>query len=260
MLKNYLKIAARNILKNKVYSTINIVGLSVGIAVSILILLYVQNELTFDSFNKNKDRIYRVITEQEKKNERMTLGVSPLPLGPSLVSEFPQIKSTARFLSRDAIISVGDNKFVQRIVFTDSSFFSMFSFSVINGNLLTALKQPNSVVLTERTAKKLFCDENPLSKLLEININNNKKNFVVTAVVQNIPNNSSIDFDILLPIVNTPEYEHGMEDWTSFGTSTFILLSNNAQIADVEKSISPFIKKYFGRYISDGQTTGWLDK
>ena len=260
MLKNYLTITLRNILKNKIYSIINIVGLSVGIAVSILILLFVQNDLTFDSFNKNKDRIYRVITEQKKNNQKDGISVQPLPLGPALVLEYPEIESTVRFFSGTAIIAKGGNKFKEEIKFTDNSIFSVFSYKLLEGDPLTALAQPNSVVLTETAAKKIFGNENPVSKLMEINIGDNKKNYIVTGVVQDVPDNSSIDYNILLPITSRPSYNRELSDWTSFNGSTYIFLSDRAQIDDIENSISAFIEKYFGGYISKSQENGWIDK
>ena len=259
MLKNYLKIAFRNILRNKVFSAINIVGLSVGIAVTIIILLFLHNELTFDSFNKNKDTIYRVIVTWERRGESIANSSQPLPLGPALVSEFPEIKSAVRFFSGEAVISHGVNKFAEPVTFTDSTIFSMFTFPLLEGNQTTALTQPNSVVLTESTARKIFGDENPISKLLKINLGGKTRDYEVTGVAKDFPDNSSIEFSVLMPITDRPGYEKEMTDWTSFSGSTFILLSKSSRIIDVERNIKPFIEKYFGGFISESEANGWID-
>ena len=260
MLKNYFKIAVRNILKNKVYSFINIAGLSIGIAVTILILLFVQNELSFDSFHKNKEKIYRVIAEEKRNNEKIDMSVQPPPLGPALVSEFPEIKSAVRFFGGEAIVSYGANKFNEEVKFTDPAIFSMFSFPLLQGNPNTALTQPNSVVLTETTANKIFGNENPINKLLKINLNDKVESYIVTGVAKDISDNSSIDFSVLLPVSRMPSYQKRISDWTSFYGSTFILVSGKSKIPDIERNLARFTEKYFGGYISESQANGWIDK
>lgn len=260
MLKNYFKIAFRNILLNKVYSFINIAGLAVGIAVSILIFLFVKNELSFDKFNVNGDRIYRVITKKERNGETIAQSAQPLPLGPELVSEFPEIESAVRFFSGEAIISYNGNHYKEDVKFTDPEVLSVFSFPLLEGNSSSALAQPNSVVLTEKVAREIFGNEDPISKLIEVNLGERTETYVVTGKAKDIPDNSSIDFNILLPVSKMPEYQKEMNDWSSFSGSTFILLSKSFEIINVERNISNFVKKYFGSFISEGQASGWIDR
>ncbi len=260
MLKNYLKIAIRNILKNKIYAFINITGLSAGIAVSILILLFVQNELSFDSFNKNEDRIYRVITEELRTNGLHESSAQPLPLGPAMVSEFPKIKSAVRFVGSEAVISYGTAKFNEGIEYTDPDIFEVFSFPLLEGNPSTALMQPNSVVLSKTEAAKFFGTENPINKIIKIFLNDKAKDFKVTGVVKDVPDNSSIKFKFLLPISQMPGYQNEKNDWNwSFG-STFIMISNKSGIKDVKNSLNHFIEKYYGNYISGSRAYGLLKK
>ncbi len=260
MLINYLKIAFRNILRNKVFSFINIFGLAIGIAVTILILLFVINEMSFDKFNVNKDRIYRVIAERKRNGETITQSQQPLPLGPALVSEFPEIKSTVRFFSGEAVISNGENKFEEDIRFTDPGIFSVFSFPLVEGNPSTALTQPNSIVMTQKVAKEIFGKEDPFSKMIRVDIEGKTENYLVTGIAKDIPDNSSIDFGVLLPISKWPDFEREISDWGWSRGSTFILLANSSGIKNVENGISNFVKKYLGPFISVWKAHGWIDK
>ncbi len=259
MLKNYFKIAVRNILRNKLYSFINIAGLSVGIAIAIVILLFVQNELTFDTFNKNKDRIYRAIIHERRSGEDHPCAVGPLPLGPALVSEFPEIKSAVRIFSGLGAISHGSDTYSEIIKFTDPSVFTVFSYPLVQGNPATALAQPNSVVLTQREARKIFGDENPLSQPLKIKLGGKTGEYLVTGVAKDVPDNSSIEFNVLMPLTNWTYFGTEQNDWGNFSGSTFILLSKSAKISDVQRGIGTFIEKYFGGLISSWQTNGWLE-
>jgi len=260
MLKNFLKIALRNILKNKIYAFINITGLSVGTAIAILILLFVQNELSFDSFNKNGDRIYRVITEEQRTNGMHESSAQPLPLGPAMVSEFSEIKSAVRFVGSEAVISNGTAKFNEGIEYTDPDIFSVFSFPLLEGNPSTALTQPNSVVLAQTEAVKFFGKEDPIDKTLIIYFNNKPGYYKVTGVLENVPENSSIKFKVLIPISQMPAYQNEKSDWNwSFG-STFIMTSNKSGIKGIRSGINHFIQKYYGDYISGSRAYGLLKK
>ncbi len=260
MIKNYLKIAIRNIRRNKLYSVINIAGLSVGIAIAIVILLFVHNELTFDTFNKNKDRIYRTIIEERRRGENNPIAVGPLPLGPALVSEFPEIRSAVRIFQGAGVISHGPDTYNESIKFTDPSIFTVFSYPLVQGNPATALTQPNSVVLTQREAKKIFGDKNPISKFLKVKLGGKKEECVVTGVAKDVPDNSSIEFNVLMPITDWPSFSEEKNEWGDFNGSTFILLSKTGKISDVQGEISAFIEKYFGGLISQWQANGWIEK
>lgn len=260
MLKNYIKVAVRNILKNKIFAFINITGFSVGISVSILILLFVQNELSFDSFNKNEDRIYRLVEIEQRTNGIHKTSAQPLPLGPALVSEFPEIKSAVRFVGSGAVITSGTAKFNEGIKFTDPDLFNVFSFPLLQGNPSTVLTQPNSVVLTQTEAVKFFGKENPINKILKIYLNDKAKDYKVTGVAKDVPDNSSIKFKFLLPISQMPNFQIEKNDWDWSYGSTFILTYHKSGINDVNNGLTNFIQKYYGKYIFEAQTNGALSK
>lgn len=209
MFKNYLKIALRNISRHKGYSSINIAGLAVGMAVCIFILLWVRDELSYDRFYENGDDIYRVIRIWRKGGE-VHNPVTPAALAPALKKEFPEIIDTARFRTVGRILFKGGGHlfYEQGGAFTDPAAFSIFTFPFVNGDPQTALSNPHSIVLTESTAKKYFGDENPVGKTAEIkNLLNTTTGdsalndvFTVTGVLKDIPVNSHLRFDFLLPI------------------------------------------------------------
>ena len=186
MFWNYVKIAWRNIKRYKGYSFINIVGLAVGLACCILILLWVQDELNYDRFHTNADDLYRVVTEFHKTEPVTHYWPVCAPLAPALKEEYPEIVKATRFtrLRRGQLIKFAEKKFLEpRICLTDPDFFSMFTFPFLEGDPQTALSNPNSIVLLETVSAKYFGDENPIGKVLNIN---NEYDFTVTGVMKEI--------------------------------------------------------------------------
>ncbi len=261
MLKNYLKVALRNLTRAKLYTFINITGLAVGLAVCILIMLFVQHEWSYDDFHPNADRIFRVIEIEKKADgEKRASGFQPMPLAPALLAEFPEITTVVRFYTGSSIVTSGEKTFSEGLVFTDPSIFAVFNFPLLQGNPTTALEHPNSVVVTEKMARKYFGDEDPLGKRLHINIRGRAEDFVVTAVTKNVPDNSSIRFQFLLPIQKYGSYERVKESWRNFNGSLFIRLDQNAATVALEHKLPPFVQKYFGGMIERGQSEGYLSK
>jgi len=248
MLNNYLKIALRNVRKHKGYSSINIAGLSMGLAVCILIFLWVQDELSFDRFHENADRIYRVVKDVKQSNGDIKKdAVTPWPLGAALVEDFPEIKKHARFrnLSRRLITyesETGDRSFYEDgVCVADPSFLDIFSFPLMKGDPSTALTKPNTVVITEEIAEKYFGNENPMGKILT---GNNRIDYVVNGIIK-VPRNSHIRFDFLLPF----EWRLRNTDWNgNWGINdfhTFILLEENVPVDDLEEKIYPYLLGQF---------------
>jgi hypothetical protein len=199
MFKNYIKIALRNIKKHKGYSFINIAGLAIGMACCILILLWVQDELGYDRFHKNKSELYRVYTEVQYTDGRTNLFTqSYFPLARILKEECPDVVDAVRYASRSMLlIKHGDKSFADdNFGFADSSFFKMFTFPFVKGNPETALSDKFSVVITEEMSKKYFGNDDPIGKTLNVN---NQFDVQVTGVIENVPHNSSLKFDFLLP-------------------------------------------------------------
>jgi putative ABC transport system permease protein len=230
MLKNYLKIAIRNIAKNKTYSIINITGLAIGLACCILISLYIYQELSYDSFFNSADRIYRVSTVTKSPEGFEKSAQTSMPIGPALASGYQEIQNWTRIYFEDNIlIKYQDNKFLEdNLVFADSTFFKVFSFKIISGNTETMLDAPLKIVLTKSMAEKYFGINNPIGKTLLLG---NKKDFVVTGIIEDIPVNCHFHFGFVASYSSlTPEFMgwDPSNQWGAyFGNYTYILTSQS---------------------------------
>jgi putative ABC transport system permease protein len=190
MLKNYLKIAIRNLRKHKAHSFLNVIGLAIGMACCLLISMYVVEELSYDTYNEKAHRIYRVATESRFGDTVTESALTPAPLAMALVQDFPEVHTATRLftLFGDATISRGENRFNEsRIFFADSTFFEVFSVPLLKGNPKVALSQRASIVLTEAMARKYFGEDDPLGKTVMLNTNIGLN---VTGVSANVPRNS----------------------------------------------------------------------
>jgi len=247
MLWNYLKVTWRNIKRYKGYSFINIVGLAVGLACCILVLLWVQDELSYDRFHTNGDDLYRVVAEWRKTEPATHYWPVCAPLAPALKEEFPEIIKATRFtrLRRGQLVRFGDKNFTEaQICLTDPDFFEMFTFPFIQGDVQTALSNPDSFVLTEEMAAKYFGTENPLGKTLNIN---NEYDFTVTGVIKNIPHNSHLQFDFLASFVRIEDFERAwavLDNWTLSGFATYVQLDKNASRVELTDKIANYLQKH----------------
>jgi putative ABC transport system permease protein len=244
---NYLKIAWRNIKRYKGYSFINIFGLAVGLACCILILLWVQDELQYDRFHTNLNDLYRINAEFHKTEPLTHYWPVCAPLAPALKEEFPEIINTARFtrLRRGQLVKYRDKNFLEsRICLTDPDFFSMFTFPLLEGDPQTVLSDPQSIVLVESIAKKYFGNENPVGKVLNINT---EHDFTVAGIVAEIPENSTIKFDILLPFIRIEDFEKSwsvLDNWSLRGFAAYLQLEENASPGALDDKIAHYIKKH----------------
>jgi len=231
MLKNYIRIAWRNLTRNKVSSTINISGLAIGLACVMLIGMYVKDELSYDRFFNHADRIYRVNTHEKMGNDEFTAGHTPPPVGLALVNNIPEIESYTRiFRPGDEIIHFvhsGQKSAVteKKLLSVDSNFLQFFNYEVIEGNRATCLNGTNSVVLTQRAAKKYFGDVSPMGKNLVFD--EYKMPFTVTAVIRDLPLQSSLQFDVLQSNVGMPPVKHFNWSWIWLQMGTYIKLRDN---------------------------------
>jgi len=199
MIKNYLKTAWRNIWKNKVFSAINIIGLSVGMAACIVIMLFVGYEKSFDNFHTKN--IYKLNEVQYVGDQGASqkVGLSMFPMGPALRSEFPEIKNFTR-VHWDTKYQLTQNDkriFLPQVFYVDSTFLQMFDFQLLRGDRQTALLKPHSALITEETAKKLFGDADPMGKRIT-HYSDDTATFIVTGILANVPKNSQLQFDALL--------------------------------------------------------------
>ena len=263
MLKNYLKITLRNLGKQKVYAFINIVGLAVGIAFCALIFLYVRDELTFDRFHEQGDRIFRV-TQQDRTpegNVESTWTWQPMPLAPTLLAEIPEVEQAVRFFDQTLLVRRGEVTFEEGLVFADPSIFDIFTFPFQRGDPATALADLNSIVLSETAARKYFGEEDPVGQTLEVRFGDAFESVTVTGVLEPIPGNSSIRFDYLMPFAKLPNaYEwiaNRTERWTVSSFYVYVLLNEGASAAAVQAKLPAFRAAHIPDEEERARAEGW---
>ncbi|MES1216795.1 MAG: ABC transporter permease, partial [Bacteroidota bacterium] len=235
MHKNYIKTALRNLLRNKIYSFINITGLSLGLACAMLIMLYVKDEVSYDRFHKNEKQVYR-IDKQNTRNDGTVhngsyTGYFP---GPRFAANIPEIQSFVRFQPTQVDIRIGADIQSQAVSLVDADFFSVFSFPLVSGDPKTVLTQPNSIVITEEMSKKYFGNADAVGKIISTNIKGSFIPCVVTGVAKNCPQNSSIKFQCLLPLKVSAEDESNNDNWFNSFLTTFVVLSRDANVKSVQ--------------------------
>ena len=252
MFKSYFKIAYRNILKSKIYSGINILGFAIGLAAFILIALYVQYEFSYDTYNATAQNIYRVVRDKPGSTETVKTSVTPAPLGPLMKDEFPEIINAGRFtFSTNEVIRYGDKNFVEEKVFwSDSDIFSIFTFPFVKGDYKTALEDPHSIVLSESTAKKYFGNENPIGKTINFS---DRFDCKVTGVFFDIPDNSHFKMNVVLPYKTFFQMIH--RDITAWGGNfsyTYILLQDNTKPENLVAKLPAMLDTYvYEKYAPD---------
>ncbi|MFB3133176.1 MAG: ABC transporter permease [Rhodothermales bacterium] len=241
MLKNYLKIALRHLQKHKGYSFINIAGLTIGMAACVLIMLYVQDELSYDRYHENADQIYRVNLNGAIGGSFIHTATSSAPMGATLVQEYPEVLNAVRFLdTRRPLIAYEDHQFYEdNVLLADSTVFDLFTFPLVEGDPKTALAEPNTLVLTEAMAKKYFGDDDPVGQTLRLN---DETDYTVTGVLKSLPATSHFPIDFLLSMASLSRSVS--DNWVSNSFYTYILLPDGANPADVEAKFPALIKKY----------------
>lgn len=247
MLKNYLKTTFRNLSRYKGYAFINIFGLAVGMACCILIISYIVTELSYDRYHEHADHIYRVATDVNAGPFIAKLAISNAPLGPALKNNYPEVLQFARIQPRDKQFVVYQNHrfFEEGVVWADNSIFDVFSFPFTKGDPLSALQTAYSVIITEEIAKKYFGDTDPLGKVLRFN---NRDDFTITGVVENVPNNSHFSFDMLCSLeTRYAQNRENMEVWLNFNLFTYLLLPEDYDFKILEQKLPEVVEKYMGQ-------------
>ncbi len=257
MLKNYFKTVWRNLQKNKLYSFINITGLSIGIAGCILIFLYIQYEMSYDKFNKNADQVYRLTEILHLPNEDNARAVSSPPMAPLLQAKLPDVLNTVRLSFSGRVLSHNQEKlFDTRIMYADPTLFDVFTFPMIDGNPHVALTNPYSVVLTESAAKKYFGNERALGKTMQLS---DTINVTVTGVIKDVPRNAHFTFDAVLSrsTIFQINKEDESDQWYDNNYYTYLLLPPNYPYHLLEPKIKATIDKAM---VKSGKETGlWYD-
>ena len=248
MIRNYFKVALRNILKQKFYSLINILGLTIGIVATLFIILYVTDELSFDRFNSNIERMYRVGLNGRLAGQEVHVNYTPPPLATAMVNEVPGVEQSLRIWEwGDVVIRYEDKVFTEDLIFhADSNFFKFFSFQLLEGDPVTALKEPNSIVLSESMANKFFGDGEKLGRI--ITFSNDNKAMKVTGVIQDPPHNSHFKYNYL---VSFSSNDFGKSDqWLSNSLHTYFIVQEDTNPDNVLASLnSNLIPKYVGPQI-----------
>ncbi len=242
MLKNYLKVVWRNIKRHKGYSFINIAGLALGLACCLLICIWVLDELSFDKFHENAPNLYRVEEDQDYSGRIYHVTVTPHPLAPALKEEIPEIIDATRYVwAGGQLFRCGDQAFYENSVgAVDPSFLKMMTFPLIHGNPDTALDSPFSLILSQDQAKKYFGDDNPIGKIMTVN---NEYELTVTGVMENVPHNSSLQFDILVPYEIMVRLGETNESFGSNSITTLVQLQDGTAMEQVNPKIRGFIKE-----------------
>ncbi len=243
MFKNFIKISWRKIKSDKTFSFINILGLSIGLTITILLFLFVMQERSFNKMYANKDRIYRVLLNTTEKSNNEIWSTVPAALSPNAKTEIPEIENSARLWDHNfgttAFIEAEDEQYVEpKMYYADAAFFDIFQIEFISGNPSTALKRPNTIALSETTAKKYFGNSNAVGKLLKVD---NEETMEVTGVYKDFPVNSSFDGDLIASFSSVGFYDN--PSWSNASFETFFLLNKGSKMANVEKKISNLLNE-----------------
>jgi putative ABC transport system permease protein len=241
MVLSDLKVFLRNIRKHRAYSVINITGLAAGLACAILIFLWVQDELSYDRFHENAGRIGLVLLKPDYDDWLSISG--PGPLGPSLKRDYPEIIEATRSFDAPAPLRFGDRIFNGRVYGVDPSFFRIFSFPFVQGGGGEPLADPNSIVLGESMAQKLFGTEDPLGKTVSFEWWGTWHDFLVMGVVADAPENSTLSFDYLLPFNFVTRSGMSIEDWEVSAYQTYVLIAETSSMTDAERKIAGALKR-----------------
>ena len=245
MIKNLLLIAVRNFRKDKWYSLLNILGLTIGITFSLFLIFYIKDELSYDRYNKNADRIFRIVSHIQEKDKNTNWTLTQMPLGPTLKKDFPEVEEAVRMQGRErTLFKNGDNNFYEtKIYYADSTIFKVFTHKFIEGTAATALNGPNTIVLTRSLADKYFgVNSSAVGKTLRTVYDV----YTVSAVIEDVPKNSHIRFDMLISmssLLKGPNQANQF-NWGNFNNFTYVLLKPGTDPAALDKKLVPMYEKY----------------
>ena len=241
MLRNYLIIAGRQLVKNGRYTVINVFGLSVALACCIVAYLNHDFSYGYDKFHENAERIYRINSTRLVNDNVQEWGVTPMPLGPAMKAEFPFVEDVVRISETGAVFQYEDKVFNEEVTFADPAFFDLFTFPLRQGTP-EVLRDPNQIILSPEFAVKYFGQEDPLGRQVTIRFDEEVRTFTVGAVAEKIPLNSSIQFDILTAYDNLRVFDENLDNWRRFGHVTFVSVTNPAALDGLAARLQPYIE------------------
>ncbi|HSN07774.1 MAG TPA: ABC transporter permease [Hanamia sp.] len=244
MIKNLLRIAARNFKKDTWYSLLNILGLTIGITFSLFLIFYIRDELSFDRYNKKADRIFRIVSYIQERDKNTDWTLTQAPLAATLKKDYPEVEESARFMSKErTLFKNGENNFYETgVYYADSSVFKIFTYPFLQGDPATALTEPNSIVLTQSEADKYFGENKPavgktLRSVYDV--------YKVTGVIKDVPRNSHLHFDMLISWTSLPKnFNGGNDNWGNFNNFTYVLLKPGTSATAFNKKLVPMYEKY----------------
>ena len=245
MFRNYLKIAFRNLVKNKVFTFINIAGLAIGIATCLIIMLFVQDELSFDRFNEKADRIVRIVFKANINGGKINESNVMPPTARTLKSEYAEVLDATRLRTSGTTRVILGEKIITdaTLAYADSNFFDVFTLPFLKGNPKTALNEPNFLVLTQKTAERFFGKENPLGKTIYFN-KNVKDAYKITGVIKDSPHNSHFHFDMFGSLASDPEAKS--TSWMSSNYFTYLVLPEGYDYKKLEAKLPQMVEKHMG--------------
>jgi putative ABC transport system permease protein len=245
MLRNYFLIAWRNMLRHKGYSMINVLGLTVGLAANVFILLWVIDELSFDKFHANGDRIFQVMVNSEYPDGSIeTYAATPAKLKGAIENEIPEVELATQYsMETELLLKFGSNAYTEVGIYADAALFKVFSFPIAKGNAIHPITDMQSIAISESLAKKLFEKEDPIGKTLRLG---ESSELIVTSVFANIPQNSSLQFDFVLPFELFTRENPWTQDWRSGGTKTAVLLQSASLSEEANRKLAGLIRKNCG--------------
>lgn len=255
MFKHYFKIALRNFTRQKLFSFINVLGLAVGLAACIMILFWVQDEVSYDNFHKNYENIYRVEREMNFDQQHAQVPITSYPYGPTMVDEYPEVINTVH-LVHDEMFVLDKRNVLNRmpVLGADNSIFEMFDFKLINGDEKTALVDPRSVVLTPQLAIQYFGGLDVVGKTLSVEHNGGEADYTITGIMEKVPHNSHVQFSAMVSFTTYPEQRRS--GWPGNWLYTYVLLNESANAATLETKFPTLIDKHmaaeFAAYLPEG--------
>ncbi|HWB94525.1 MAG TPA: ABC transporter permease, partial [Puia sp.] len=253
MLRNYLLTAFRHLWRHRVFSILNIAGLTIGMSACFLVFLYVRFELSYDGFHSKGDRIYRMVCDIKTPNGNLPVDITSPPMAINIRQAFPEIENFVRFWPQSILFRKGDIKFQEsHMAFTDSTFFSLFDFPLLRGNPATALRDPWNVVLSETAAKRYFGKQDPIGQHLILTDGNNIG--TVTGVMKDMPENTLLKADALVALSTFKSGDSTYDkDWENFGVYSYLLLRPRADAGALEKKFPAFLESRIGSEMRKNQ-------
>ncbi len=255
MIRNYITTALRNLRKGRIYSFINLAGLSIGTAVFILLALFVRDEWTFDKFHQNTDRIYRAWVKEHYQGELFFNTVTPYILGQELRDNFPEIEQVARYTTMSSQVKKGNFSEAELVHVVEPQFLKVFDFPLIRGKIDQALDGVHQVVITEEMGQKYFGDPYPIGQTMTIQMGGEWTEFKVSGVIEKAPSNSSIQYSLLIPFENTKTFmsEQGRASWTNVNVETYLMLNESISSKEMAAKVAPFVDEKVAKSYKPGE-------